>query len=80
MPRVDRCGYILKITPVTGGRVPTSEEVETVLCENYYYRHTRNLGQLDPVRVEVSPDALAEYCHERGVSPAAAKLPSIVLR
>ena len=80
MPRVDRCGYILKITPVAGGRVPTSEEVETVLCENYYYRHTRNLGQLDPVRVEVSPDALAEYCHERGVSPAAAKPPSIVLR
>lgn len=77
-PRSDRRGYVLKITPEPGGRVPTADAVEAALCENYYYRHTRNLGQLEPVRIEVSADALAEYCHERGIPTSAAKPPAIV--
>ena len=77
-PRSDRRGYQLVCTPVSGARVPTVDEVEAELGQNYYYRHTRNLGQLDPVEIVVSPDALADYCRLRHLPPAAAKPPPLL--
>ena len=77
-PRSDRRGYQLVCTPVSGARVATVDEVEAELGQNYYYRHTRNLGQLDPVEIVVSPDALADYCRLRHLPPAAAKPPLLL--
>ena len=78
-PRDDCRGYRLVCTLAPGARAPEVCEVERELGRNYYYRHTRNLGQLDPVVIDVVSDALAVYCAARQIPPATAKVPPLVL-
>lgn len=78
VPRSDRRGYRLVCTLAHGARAPEVHEVERELARNYYYRHTRNLTQLDPVVIDVVPDALAVYCASRQIPPAAEKVPPLV--
>ena len=74
MPRTDRGGYIFVCSEEDAC---SEEELETLLCENYHYRHARNLRQLAPVQISRHPDALSVFCSIKQCSPVAVKIPPL---
>ena len=76
MPRTDRRGYIFVCSVEDA---VSAEELETLLCENYHYRHARNLHQLEPVQIRQHRDALAIFCEVKHCLPATAKVPPLYI-
>ena len=76
MPRADRKGYVFVCADED---YFSEEEFETLLCENYHYRHARNLRQLAPVQACRHHDPLATYCAAKRCPPAAAKVPQLYI-
>jgi len=74
MPRTDRTGYVFVCSENDSC---SEEELETLLCENYHYRHARNLQQLAPVQIRRCHNALSLFCTAKGCSPAAVKIPQL---
>ena len=74
MPRTDRAGYVFVCS---AGDCVAEGELESLLCENYHYRHARNLSQLEPAQVRAHPDALAVFCEAKRCPPAVAKVPRL---
>ena len=74
MPRTDRSGYRF----ICSEDDPfVEEEFETLLNENYHYRHARNLGQLAPLHMCKRRDAFAMFCAVKRCPPATAKVPPL---
>lgn len=76
VPKMD--GYRLLWEPADDGTLPEASEVERLLGANYYYAHTRNLGQLKPVCTGLVENGLSRWCKSRGISESAAKIPPLL--
>ena len=72
MPRYDRRGYVLLWE---GERVPSAEEVDALLSENYHYAHARDLGQLEAVRVKRVDSGAVRWCAALGLAESSLKVP-----
>lgn len=74
-------GYLLVLETTEHGPDAIRRNVETALCANPHYAHARRMGQLEPLRAVMVPDAL-ERCLAALPSgkQAVAKTPAIAPR